>query len=64
MPRMIASAAPLRAGPKSDSDTLAELTPGDPFEVLEFAGDRAWGIAPGHNLVGYIPAAILERPAA
>lgn len=64
MPRTIASAASLRAGPKSDSETLIELSPGDSFEVLEFAGGNAWGVAPGHNLVGYVPAATLERPAA
>ncbi|MBB4839170.1 hypothetical protein HNP52_002239 [Sphingomonas kyeonggiensis] len=61
---MIASAVPLRAGPKPDSDTLVELAAGESFEVLEFAGDHAWGVAPGHNLVGYVPAAVLERPAA
>ncbi len=64
MPRMIASAVPLRAGPKLDSDTLVELAAGESFEVLEFAGDHAWGVAPGHNLVGYVPATVLERPAA
>lgn len=64
MPRMIASTVPLRAGPKSDSETLAELKAGESFEVLELAGDHAWGVAPGHNLVGYVPATTLERPAA
>jgi len=64
MPRTLASAVTLRAGPKPDSETLAELKAGDSFEVLEFAGGNAWGVAPGHNLVGYLPAATLERPAA
>ncbi len=58
MPRIIASPIMLHAGPKPDSETL------DSFEVLEFAGDHAWGVAPGHKLVGYVPAAMLERPAA
>jgi len=64
MPRTIASAVSLRAGPKSDSEMLIELSPGDSFEVLELAGGNAWGVAPGHNLVGYVPATALERPAA
>lgn len=64
MPRIIASPIALHAGPKPDSETLAQLSAGDSFEVLEFAGDHAWGVAPGHNLVGYVPAAMLERPAA
>ncbi len=64
MPRTIASAVSLRAGPKPDSETLVELSAGDSFEVLEFAGGNAWGVAPGHNLVGYVSAASLERPAA
>jgi hypothetical protein len=33
--------------------------PGDLFEVLEYAGDDAWGIAPGQGQVGYIAAAAL-----
>ncbi|WP_307118878.1 SH3 domain-containing protein [Sphingomonas kyeonggiensis] len=64
MLRMISSSVPLRAGSKSDSETLAQLAGGDSFEVLELAGDHAWGVAPGQKLVGYVPASILERPAA
>ena len=64
MLRMISSAVPLRASSKPDSETLAQLAGGDIFEVLELAGDHAWGVAPGQKLVGYVPASILERPAA
>lgn len=64
MPRAIVSTVPLHAGPKSDSDVLIELKQGDLFEVLELAGDRAWGVSPAHKLVGYVPASVLERPAA
>ncbi|HEX8484692.1 hypothetical protein [Sphingomonas sp.] len=38
---------------------VALLATGDLFEVLEFAGALAWGIAPGAELVGYLPAAAL-----
>ncbi|MEP9360872.1 SH3 domain-containing protein [Sphingomonas sp. KR3-1] len=64
MARIIASAVSLHAGPKPDSDVLTQLSGGDTFEVLELAGDHAWGVAPGQKLVGYVPASVLERPAA
>ena len=64
MQRSIASTVSLHAGPKPDSDVLIELKQGDLFEVLELAGDHAWGVAPGHHLVGYVPASVLEWPAA
>ena len=55
IPRQLAIAAGLRAGPEGDSEVLAQLAPGDMFEMLEIAGSNAWGVAPGHRLVGYIP---------
>ena len=61
MPRTIAEATPLLAGRQVDSEVLAQLDRGDVFEVLELSGDRAWGVAPGRKLVGYIPAGALER---
>lgn len=59
MPRVLAVSAELRSGSAVDTDVLAELAAGDIFEVLEFAGDHAWGVAPGLGLVGYLPAATL-----
>jgi len=64
MPRAIASAVALRAAPQHDSEVLAELQPGDIFEVLEFAGTNGWGVAPGLGLVGYIDADAIEALAA
>lgn len=32
---------------------LADLAVKDTFELLELAGNSAWGIAPGLGLVGY-----------
>lgn len=64
MPRSLATPASLRAGPRPDSEILAELAPGEVIEVLELAGNHAWGVAPGRGLVGYVPAAALERAAA
>lgn len=64
MARIVNSPVPLLAEPRADSEVRAELHSGDLFEVLELAGDRAWGVAPGLKLVGYIPAAALDRPGA
>ncbi|WP_404338693.1 SH3 domain-containing protein [Sphingomonas sp. MMS12-HWE2-04] len=64
MPRAVAGPSPLRAASKADSEVLAELAAGESFEVLEFAGNWAWGIAPAHNLVGYLDASALMELAA
>ena len=56
MPRTLATAADLRAGPGQESEVLATLAAGDGFEMLELAGGNAWGVAPKQKLVGYIPA--------
>ncbi|HEU0066864.1 MAG TPA: SH3 domain-containing protein [Sphingomonas sp.] len=53
------SDADLRGGREPTSATLATLVAGDAFEVLEFSGTLAWGVAPGPCLVGYVPAAAL-----
>ena len=41
MTRVLSAAATLLAGPRADSEARAELSPGESFEVLELAGDRA-----------------------
>jgi hypothetical protein len=62
MPRNLIAPAELRLGAASDSEVLASLVSGDVFEVLEFAGNHAWGVAPKAGLVGYIPASVLAGP--
>lgn len=65
MPRLVARAVELRAGPTSESEVLAELSAGETFEVLELAGINAWGVAAAPGLVGYIEAnALGEAPGA
>ncbi|HEX8382488.1 MAG TPA: SH3 domain-containing protein [Sphingomonas sp.] len=59
-PHRLARTAALRSGRQTDSTPLADLAAGDMFEVLEFAGDHAWGIAPGVALVGYVDTDALE----
>ena len=39
---------------RSGGVALAELAAGEQFEVLELAGDNAWGIAPERGLVGFV----------
>ena len=58
--RTLARPAPLRAGREPACETLATLDAGDAFELLEIAGDAAWGVAPGPGLVGYLDADALE----
>lgn len=59
MPRTLGTAIMLRTAPAADSETLTELSAGEVFEVLELAGNNAWGVAPAKGLVGYIDAAAL-----
>ena len=59
MLRQLAVPAELRSAASGDSEVVATLSAGDDFEILEFAGNHAWGVAPGIGLVGYIPAAAL-----
>lgn len=56
MARTLATATSLRSKPATDSDVLAALDAGSAFEVLEFAGTYAWGVAPAAGFVGYIDA--------
>lgn len=62
MPRTLLTTAALRLSAAADSEVLATLDTGDVFEVLELAGTHAWGVAPGHQLVGYIDASALANP--
>lgn len=59
MPRTLSTATALRAASASDSEILAQLSAGDVFEVLELAGNNAWGVARRPGLVGYINAGAL-----
>ncbi|MGY4398352.1 hypothetical protein ACVWZA_003558 [Sphingomonas sp. UYAg733] len=46
----------LRTEPSRTSETVAILKAEEIFEVLEFSGGNAWGIAPALGLVGYLDA--------
>lgn len=55
LPRKLITQADLRAAASSESEVLVHLSAEAPFEVLEYAGAHAWGIAPDAALVGYVP---------
>ena len=55
-PRTLVRNAMLQSTPQDEGSSIAGLAVGDPFELLELAGDRAWGVAPVQGLVGYLDA--------
>jgi len=64
MPVTVSMPVPLRERADIASVRIADLQIGDTFEVLELAGNNAWGIACTLGLVGYIDAiAISGTPA-
>lgn len=46
--------------PSKPSEALAALVAGTRFEVLDFSGQTAWGIAQPAGLVGYVDADALD----
>ena len=54
LPRAVATEASLRAAPSDDSPAIAELHPGDPFEMLDNSLGWAWGYAGPKRRVGYV----------
>jgi hypothetical protein len=64
MAMVVQRMTPLRAGPGSDDEALADLAPGALFEALDFARGTAWGIAVDLGLVGYVDRKAIDPPAA
>ena len=62
VPYRIARTAVLRSA-RDGGEAVADLVRGEMFEVLELAGDHAWGRAPDRELVGYLDRAALGEPA-
>jgi hypothetical protein len=64
MPRaVIPAGAVLRLAAKPDAPEMERLPPGATFDVLDIAGDWAWGQYGEDGPVGYIGLAELEGPA-
>ena len=53
-------AATVQATRDATSEVIAAIASGDRFEVLELAGDNAWGLAPAQGLVGYVDRTALD----
>lgn len=59
VPRLVATAVPLRDARGSEAEVIATLQPGEVFELLDLVGQDGWGIACDAGLVGYLDAAAL-----
>jgi hypothetical protein len=62
LPMTVAVASPLRAQRNGDSAALAELHPGEPFEMLDNSLGWAWGYGGPGRLVGYVASEALKPP--
>ena len=54
MPRPVRDGAPLRSAPRRDAEILATIVDENVFNVLDIAGDWAWGQLGDDGLVGYV----------
>ncbi len=58
--RIAKDGAELRAAGREDSEIMANLAAGEVFEVLDMAGNWAWGICGPDGPVGYVALHLLE----
>ena len=58
--RVVGVPATVRTTPSDDADAVAELTPGDPFWLLDDSLGWAWGYAGSARLVGYVESSALS----
>jgi hypothetical protein len=58
--RVAAGGAALRMSSDANGATITELAPGDIFEVLDIAGQWAWGTCGPDGPVGYVALDLLE----
>lgn len=64
-PRLVLDdGTPLLAAPREDAELRGELASGVIFDVLDIAGDWAWGTAGEGGSVGYVRFEALAAPAA
>jgi hypothetical protein len=54
LPKTVAVAATLHAEPNDESPVIAEVQPGEPFDMLDNSMGWAWGYAGTQRRVGYI----------
>jgi hypothetical protein len=58
--KVVSAAVPLRAEPGEQSAVIAELQPGDSFDMLDNSLGWAWGYGGAKRLVGYLRSDALE----
>ena len=63
VPQRLIRDALLREGRESNAPVLVALSADEMFELLDVTGGVAWGIAPAHGLVGYLPGDAICAPA-
>lgn len=61
MPHRVAVAGPLRVAGRDDAEVRDQLPAGVPFNVLDMAGQWAWGQVGEDGCVGYVPLTALRR---
>lgn len=63
LPCVVTRTVTLHAESSPSSEPLAELAPGESFEVLEVLREVAWGVSPDRRLAGYVDRAALDLAA-
>ena len=61
MPCIVTRAVTLHVASSPQSDTMAELQPGEAFECLEVLREVAWGVSPDRRLAGYVDRHALDQ---
>lgn len=59
MRHVATAAASLLGAARTDAAHLGEIEAGTVFDVLDMAGQWAWGAVGGDGIVGYLPLAVL-----
>lgn len=60
MPRRLAATGALLAAGRADAAVIRTMGAGEVFDVLDIAGNWAWGQAQDDQLVGYVALALLD----
>lgn len=59
--RTLGEGTVLRAQPRADAETVVELASGQAIELLDVAGDWAWGCLGPSGPAGYLPVSALAE---
>ena len=57
--RVVTAPAALRDGPSDEAEGLLELSPGEPFAMLDNSLGWAWGYAGRERRVGYVRSEVI-----